>query len=789
MKKIFVLILLLAIIGSPVHAAQMYTVDVESDPDPPTNYEMVDYQRGGPRVTAYYFNQRWESIDGRLHILETYHNYHYGNVYFDDGDGDSPWLIFRDEDDNAFSIYKLDAGPAVLANNEGGVVIMTNSDTDDYWYFSVIGNEPNLTVVGTTSMNFGGIGVTDLTVMTNGTGDSEVVLPNDSIGNAELNWAALASTSLNDTADLLYEAELDEFSELQAQIADKTLVNEEDAATFDALMTFDLGLTITTGDPLTLGVVRWDDGSDQIDGEQIADNTIDKDSIDWQGLVADQILNFVDFRGPSYGTDNNYLSFYNESYDIWNIYTAEADSTNVDYGMFTFAVDSGNAGLTANQEVFEIGKGASNASGGNWVELFAVDEDGDGTFAGNIIGDSVIPSAASFPTGVNGALFYHTTHKILFQYENSMWNPLAGYASTLNLYVNETSGSDAIGKGFASGASATATIQYCIDKCIPALNYGNVIINITAETYSEDVTIQGRESVGGDYTIKMLGTFAEELAEATVDAGSAQGTGATQGTLVDAGPAWVDNAFNGMWVVFSETTDTAALQGIIRLIDRTTDAGDVLTICGTWPAAPVADDTYTIQDQGTIVDSITLGQGQKNIRLERIHMLLQSTSVAPWGYGAEGTMHYCKISHATGATVSLLANSTLFSYFSYFEKVRMYVNRAHYANSRNKHQTGYSTACIQVSYGGYTAIGAGTVIDGADAGGRDGVYLTGNCYLATYAPAATGYVRIRNCADKGIEANAGSGNESTTNIQWGAGGDVNGTDKIVDGATMAWDLT
>lgn len=46
--------------------------------------------------------------------------------------------------------------------------------------------------------------------------------------------AVTASTELSDTADLLYESELDAFSELQTQIGDKTLVNEEDVCTIDA---------------------------------------------------------------------------------------------------------------------------------------------------------------------------------------------------------------------------------------------------------------------------------------------------------------------------------------------------------------------------------------------------------------------------------------------------------------------------------------------------------------------------------------------------------------------------
>jgi len=79
---------------------------------------------------------------------------------------------------------------------------------------------------GDAAVDFFGAGVdavTDTTTCTDleGTGLS--------IAAGVLNWSA-ASTDLTDTADLLYEAELDDFSELQAQIADKTLVNTADGA-------------------------------------------------------------------------------------------------------------------------------------------------------------------------------------------------------------------------------------------------------------------------------------------------------------------------------------------------------------------------------------------------------------------------------------------------------------------------------------------------------------------------------------------------------------------------------
>ena len=78
---------------------------------------------------------------------------------------------------------------------------------------------------------------------------------------------------------------IDTFAELNAIVANKTVVNEEDAVTWDALGTFSLGITITTGDPFTLGAVRWDNGSDLMDGEKIAADTIDDDSIDFADIT------------------------------------------------------------------------------------------------------------------------------------------------------------------------------------------------------------------------------------------------------------------------------------------------------------------------------------------------------------------------------------------------------------------------------------------------------------------------------------------------------------------------
>ncbi len=139
---------------------------------------------------------------------------------FDDGVGDSPKLKFIDADDKEFQLYKMDSGPAILYNNEGSIDFLASGDTDDYFRILTTANEPILTVVGATSMNYGDGSTTDHTFRTDATGDAEFVVPNDSIGLAEINWAAIASTELSDTAGLLYETELDSEAELEGQIGD-----------------------------------------------------------------------------------------------------------------------------------------------------------------------------------------------------------------------------------------------------------------------------------------------------------------------------------------------------------------------------------------------------------------------------------------------------------------------------------------------------------------------------------------------------------------------------------------
>ena len=89
----------------------------------------------------------------------------------------------------------------------------------------------------------------ELSVADNGVlNDDQLVLNTDGtvdVGGNEVMTTASSSTSLTDTADILYEAELNTFAKLDTQIADKDLAN-----TIEAAIEFVIdggGSAITTG--------------------------------------------------------------------------------------------------------------------------------------------------------------------------------------------------------------------------------------------------------------------------------------------------------------------------------------------------------------------------------------------------------------------------------------------------------------------------------------------------------------------------------------------------------------
>lgn len=122
-------------------------------------------------------------------------------------------------------------------------------------------------------------------------------------------------------------------------------------------------------------------GSATFDGSVLpanaGDEALGSTSFEWDGIYIGD-----DGVGLEWGADQDFFSTYNSTDQLLTFGTSGGSSADIDYGMFTFAIEADNGTVTANQEVFEIGRQAQDDSGANWVELLALDEDGDLTIAG-----------------------------------------------------------------------------------------------------------------------------------------------------------------------------------------------------------------------------------------------------------------------------------------------------------------------------------------------------------------------------------------------------------------------
>ncbi len=107
----------------------------------------------------------------------------------------------------------------------------------------------------------------------------------------------------------------------------------------DSTLIIDGGITVSTGDKIQLGAVQWDDGSDQIDGEQIADNTIDDDSIDFADMTCVDITTTDCGAVTSTGTITAAVGF-----DITG--AADIDIGSADVTDVTIITDGGVDSLT-----------------------------------------------------------------------------------------------------------------------------------------------------------------------------------------------------------------------------------------------------------------------------------------------------------------------------------------------------------------------------------------------------------------------------------------------------------
>jgi len=146
------------------------------------------------------------------------------------------------------------------------------------------------------------------------------------------------------------------------------------------------------------------------------------------------------------------------------------------------------------------------------------------------------------------------------------WKPIISYGS-MTLFVDDSAGEDNPNNGLANGATAFKTIQYAVDT-IPGLINGNVIVNIDADTYTEQVAIRGK-NFAGNFSIKIIGTMSETVAPTLATSG-------TRTAITKTGAGWTINAFAKQRVrCTAGTCDTSV--GVIE-----SNTADTINIYGTW---------------------------------------------------------------------------------------------------------------------------------------------------------------------------------------------------------------
>jgi hypothetical protein len=158
----------------------------------------------------------------------------HGDVAWSSGAAEVQAMTVNNATDATYYIgmFAYDTGSNLPIYTDGGLSYAQATATLTATAFSgaLSGNATTCTTAsaGDAALDFFGAGVT---AVTDATACTDIEGTGLSITTGTLNWSA-ASTDLTDTADLLYEAELDAFSELQSQISDKTLVNTADGATW-----------------------------------------------------------------------------------------------------------------------------------------------------------------------------------------------------------------------------------------------------------------------------------------------------------------------------------------------------------------------------------------------------------------------------------------------------------------------------------------------------------------------------------------------------------------------------
>ena len=103
-------------------------------------------------------------------------------------------------------------------------------------------------------------------------------------------------------------------------------------------------------------------------------------------------------------TGENKVIIWSSGNDNWVFYNETSAPASTNDAVNAFIADSTNAGMSADQEVFEVGKGSTATESGSYVELMAIDEDGDMSISGSLVLPNESPNCPELELDANGRL-------------------------------------------------------------------------------------------------------------------------------------------------------------------------------------------------------------------------------------------------------------------------------------------------------------------------------------------------------------------------------------------------
>lgn len=247
---------------------------------------------------------------------------------------------------------------------------------------------------------------------------------------------------------------------------------------------------------------------------------------------------------------------------------------------------------------------------------------------------SLIVSGSTFPTSPFAGEQFRlqlSNRDITYSYNGVAWQSTKVNADTA-FYVDGTNGIDSPEKGFGTGTNAFKTIQYAIDQ-IPGTVGGNIIINISNETYAEQGIIFKSKAVTGNYSLTLQGTLPAASSSGTGSSATqlvmgAAGAGLTKATFTDSTKVWTTNAYQRMLLIITG----GAGSGQERIIYSNT--ATTLKLVGGWDVLPNATSTYAIYDfmSGTVLDLIGSTDTSQNVFsvVEQKNVIFRYITIKDW---------------------------------------------------------------------------------------------------------------------------------------------------------------